>query len=145
VVEKLGAVGPRGGPLVSVAHYGELNGDLMADPEMVFELATVPKHPAWTPSVYRKATPDVLKGWPGCDTRTVLLPVYFRNAYMGVEQFAVEALGGGYYGGPYADKGAGWQFRPRLLRQLESFARTWDKNIKAQGFLKRLEEARVAA
>jgi hypothetical protein len=30
--------GPRGMPLVSVAHYSEQQGDLMADPDLVFEL-----------------------------------------------------------------------------------------------------------
>jgi hypothetical protein len=29
--------GPNGAPLVSVAHYYEQNGDLVADPEMTFE------------------------------------------------------------------------------------------------------------
>lgn len=38
VVEAVGT-GPRGLPLVSVAHYFEQNGDLMADPDMVFEVA----------------------------------------------------------------------------------------------------------
>jgi hypothetical protein len=38
VIEHIGA-GPRGGELVSVAHYGEQGGDLMRDPEIVFEVA----------------------------------------------------------------------------------------------------------
>jgi hypothetical protein len=37
VIEHVGR-GPRGGELVSVAHYGEQNGDLMRDPEIVFEV-----------------------------------------------------------------------------------------------------------
>jgi hypothetical protein len=37
VIEHVGT-GPRGGELVSVAHYGEQNGDLMRDPEIVFEV-----------------------------------------------------------------------------------------------------------
>jgi hypothetical protein len=36
VIEHVGK-GPRGCDLVSVAHYYEQNGDLMADPEMTFE------------------------------------------------------------------------------------------------------------
>src|SRR5437763_9367164 len=36
VIEAIGT-GPRGLPAVSVAHYYEQNGDLMRDPEMVFE------------------------------------------------------------------------------------------------------------
>lgn len=38
VVEYVG-VGFRGFPLISVAHYFEQHGDLMADPEMTFEVA----------------------------------------------------------------------------------------------------------
>jgi hypothetical protein len=37
VIEHVGT-GPRGGELVSVAHYGELNGDAMRDPEIDFEI-----------------------------------------------------------------------------------------------------------
>jgi hypothetical protein len=37
VIEHIGS-GLRGGELVSVAHYGEQNGDLMRDPEIVFEV-----------------------------------------------------------------------------------------------------------
>jgi hypothetical protein len=44
VVERVGR-GPRGGELVSVAHYGEMNGDLMRDPEIVFEVAAGSWHP----------------------------------------------------------------------------------------------------
>jgi hypothetical protein len=36
VIEYVG-VGPRGCPLVSVAHYFEQNGDLCADPDLVME------------------------------------------------------------------------------------------------------------
>ncbi len=39
VIEHVGC-GPRGGELVSVANYGEQNGDLMRDPEIVSEVAT---------------------------------------------------------------------------------------------------------
>lgn len=48
--------------LYSVCHYGEQNGDLMRDPEMLF--------------------------WQGPDRR--FYPVYFRNDYLGVEREAVE-------------------------------------------------------
>jgi hypothetical protein len=34
---ELVGTGPNGLPLISVAHYYELNGDLVADPEMTFE------------------------------------------------------------------------------------------------------------
>jgi len=38
VIEALDESGPLGLPALSVAHYGEQNGDLMRDPEMCFEL-----------------------------------------------------------------------------------------------------------
>jgi hypothetical protein len=44
VIEHIGA-GPRGGELASVAHYGEENGDLMRDPEIVFEVSDDGWHP----------------------------------------------------------------------------------------------------
>lgn len=59
VIEYIGE-GPRGLPHISVAHYGEQNGDAMRDPEMCFEVS------------------DDIWG-----------PTYFRNDYMGIEQEAV--------------------------------------------------------
>ena len=38
VIEATDESGPSGLPAISVAHYGEQNGDLMRDPEMCFEL-----------------------------------------------------------------------------------------------------------
>jgi hypothetical protein len=38
VIEAVDESGPMGLPAISVAHYGEQNGDLMRDPEMCFEL-----------------------------------------------------------------------------------------------------------
>jgi hypothetical protein len=38
VIEATDESGPNGLPAISVAHYGEQNGDLMRDPEMCFEL-----------------------------------------------------------------------------------------------------------
>jgi len=37
VIEGMQARGPNGLPAVSVTHYGEQNGDLVGDPEMIFE------------------------------------------------------------------------------------------------------------
>lgn len=37
VIEAVPGRGPLGCPALSVAHYGEQNGDLMRDPEMCFE------------------------------------------------------------------------------------------------------------
>ena len=54
--------GPTGLPVISVAHYGEQNGDLMRDPEMCFELA-------------------VKNG-------SELIPFYYRTDFVGVEQWS---------------------------------------------------------
>jgi hypothetical protein len=56
VFEKIGAL-PDYGPLYSVAHYGEQNGDLMRDPEMTF---------------FRSGEK--------------FFPISFRNDYMGMDQ-----------------------------------------------------------
>lgn len=62
VIEAMAELGPCGLPAISVAHYGELNGDLMRDPEMCFELS--------------------LAG------RAHLSAFYFRNDHLGVEQWS---------------------------------------------------------
>ena len=104
-VENIG-LGPRGLPALSICHYGELNGDLMRDPEMCFELSN-----------------PLGMGW-------ILAPYYFRNDYMGVEQYSRNREGENYV------------FVRDLLHQHESFARTWDKNIRAQGFVEAFERSR---
>jgi uncharacterized protein DUF6908 len=55
--------GPRGLPQISVAHYGQQNGDAMRDPDIVFEVDF-----------------ETGMGWG---------PVSFRNDYAGVFQEAV--------------------------------------------------------
>lgn len=62
VIEATGELGPMGLPVLSVAHYGEQNGDLMRDPEMCFEFAS-----GQTPHI------DAF---------------YFRNDYLGIEQWS---------------------------------------------------------
>lgn len=59
VIEATDESGPCGLPSLSVAHYGEQNGDLMRDPEMCFEL-----------------------GFAG---GAHLNPFYWRNDYAGIE------------------------------------------------------------
>jgi len=59
VIEAVDESGPMGLPAISVAHYGQQNGDLMRDPEMRFELV-------------------------GEDR---LDPYYWRNDYVAVEQW----------------------------------------------------------
>jgi hypothetical protein len=98
VIEDIQELGPHGFPVISVAHYGEQNGDLMRDPEMLFEIS---KH----------------------GDQTVLTPHYWRNDYAGVEQYSA-TIGDGRL-----------TENQKLQREHLSFARLWDDNLRAQGFL----------
>ena len=62
VIESTDESGPCGLPAISVAHYGEQNGDLMRDPEMCFEF--------------------------GLGGGAHLTPFYWRNDYAGIEQWS---------------------------------------------------------
>ena len=97
VIEAMDESGPMGLPAISVCHYGEQNGDLMRDPEMCFEL--------------------------GFAAGPHLSAFYFRNDYLGVEQWSRDVVDGNYV------------HRIDLHRQHESFAETWDDNLRLQGFL----------
>jgi hypothetical protein len=99
VIEAVPELGPLGAPAISVAHYGEQNGDLMRDPEMCFEL-----------------TNPLGMGW-------MMTPYYFRNDYLSVEQVSRTRDAENYI------------VYPDLFRQHESFGRTWDTNLRKQGFL----------
>jgi hypothetical protein len=55
--------GPNGLPAISVAHYGQQNGDLMRDPEMIFEAEE-------------------------SGEQMNLVPFYWRNDYAGIEQYS---------------------------------------------------------
>jgi hypothetical protein len=70
VIEAMDESGPCGLPAVSVAHYGEQNGDLMRDPEMCFELG--------------------LAGGPHLNA------FYWRNDYAGIEQWSRFIRDGNY-------------------------------------------------
>ena len=70
VIEATDESGPCGLPAVSVAHYGEQNGDLMRDPEMCFELD--------------------FAGGPHLNS------FYWRNDYAGVEQWSRFIRDGNY-------------------------------------------------
>jgi hypothetical protein len=94
VIEHIGA-GPRGGELVSVAHYGEQNGDLMRDPEIVFEV--------------------VAGEWQ---------PVSIQQDYVGSYREAV-----------FVGEDDRVHVHPALVRDIASFSRVWDRNLKAQGFV----------
>jgi hypothetical protein len=70
VIEAMDESGPCGLPAVSVAHYGEQNGDLMRDLEMCFELG--------------------FAGGPHLNA------FYWRNDYAGVEQWSRFIQDGNY-------------------------------------------------
>ena len=98
VIEAVGEPGPLGLPSVSVAHYGEQNGDAMRDPEMCFELASA------------------------SDGALSLNPFYYRNDYVGVEQWSRNLVRGHYVQ------------LAELHKQHERFAHTWDNNLRLQNF-----------
>ena len=89
--------GPLALPAISVAHYGERNGDSMRDPEMCFELS--------------KRVGSL-----------ALDPYYFRNDYMGSEQWSRNLVNGLYL------------LLSDLHKLHELFAEVWDGNLRSQGF-----------
>ena len=103
VIEATDESGPCGLPVVSVAHYGEQNGDLMRDPEMCFELSN--------PLGLGRS----------------LVPFYWRNDYVGVEQYSRTTEGDSY------------AFSHELYDQHVKFAQHWDRNLRDQGFLEAFE------
>lgn len=93
----------RGGNThISVAHYGEQEGDLMRDPEMIF----------------LKAAGDYY-------------PYYFRNDYVGIEQYSVEFE---------HDEPGGPMIKPKMQADHAAFANTWMENIWEQQNLETKEE-----
>lgn len=97
-------------PEICVSHYGKQNGDAMRDPEMCF-------------AVHIRKTHDGKE-------EVTLTPTYFRNDYMGLEQFVYERNANGQL-----------LVRPKLAKSLQSFTRTWNKNLREQGFDKAFSEA----
>ncbi len=69
-IEAVDESGPCGLPALSVAHYGEQNGDAMRDPEMLFEL--------------------------GLSGGVHLNPFYWRNDYARIEQWSRFTTDGHY-------------------------------------------------
>jgi hypothetical protein len=63
VIENLDERGPDGHPVLSVSHYGGQNGDAMRDPEILFQIL-------------------------GQGADLALQPYYFRNDYIGVEEWS---------------------------------------------------------
>lgn len=97
-IEAIG-ISADGNRLISLCHYGEQNGDLMRDPEMVFELFTY-------------IEPSAAE------------PLSFQNDYMGLFQEVYR----------YDDAGKKTHLNTRLKAELKSFARTWFRNMREQGF-----------
>jgi hypothetical protein len=106
-IEDILTSGPNGLPTISVAHYGKQNGDPMRDPEMLFE-------------VRRERSEYTLD------------PYYWRNDYLGIEQYS-----------SFRDDGQKLFTLAGLKRQHEQFARTWDANLRAQGYYEAFVQARV--
>lgn len=98
VIEDTQERGPNGLPAISVAHYGAQYGDLMRDPEMIFEA---------------EESGEMIN----------LIPFYWRNDYVGVEQYSA-----------FTENGK-TLLNAELKREHIAFARTWDANLRAQGFL----------
>jgi len=98
VIEDTQERGPNGLPAISVAHYGEQNGDLMRDPEMIFEAEE-------------------------SGEEINLVPFYWRNDYVGIEQYSAFTEDGKTF------------LNAKLKREHIGFARTWEANLRAQGFL----------
>ena len=97
VIEVMDESGPCGLPALSVAHYGELDGDAMRDPEMCFELG--------------------FAAGPHLD------PFYYRNDYVGVEQWSRSINEDRYV------------CHIQLHAEHQRFAALWDKNLRQQGFV----------
>src|SRR5665213_1980267 len=72
VIEAIPELGPLGLRCLSVAHYGEQNGDLMRDPEMCFELSNPLR------------------------LGLSLAPYLWRNDYVGIEQVSRSIQGDQY-------------------------------------------------
>jgi hypothetical protein len=105
VIEAIDESGPCGLPSISVAHYVKLNGDAMRNPEMCFEL--------------------------GASCGLHLEPFYWRDDYVGIEQWSRSIVDGLYI------------YKPQLFEQHVKFAHLWDANLKAQGFLEALARGEV--
>lgn len=87
-----------GGDEISVAHYGCVNGDLMRDPEITFDVKVENGQLAW-------------------------IPISYQNDYIGMFRTALDMS---------TDK---LFVDHDLIIMLGGFAKSWDNNIGAQGFV----------
>ena len=95
VIEHIGT-GPRGLPAISVAHYYEQNGDLMRDPEMVFEVSP----DGWEPVSYRQDNLGVYQEAVVVDNgQTILRPRLIRELKAFARQWDRNLAQQGWKGG----------------------------------------------
>jgi hypothetical protein len=97
-IEDTHDLAPNNLPVISVAHYSEQHGDLMRDPEMLFEMER-------------------------SGTEITLIPFYWRNGHSGIEQYSASKVEGQ------------WIVNAKISLQQLTFAKTWDANLQAQGFV----------
>lgn len=107
VIEALDESGPCGLPALSVLHYGEQSGDLTREPEMHFELGL-------------------------CDGPH-LNPFYYRNDYVGVQQWSRTIERGHYV------------CLVSLHQQHQRYAKVWNNNLHLQGFAEAFERQQQRA
>jgi len=107
VIEATPEPGALGLPAISVAHYGKQNGDLIRYPEMCFELSEA------------------------IGSNLSLDSYYWRNDYMGSEQWSRNIVNGHYV--TLLD----------LHKLHELFATVWDRNLRLQGFLEAFTDAAI--
>ena len=122
----------------------------MRDPEVIFEIHVLPKQPAAGTELISRAEwsrkhrdfkgttdgiPSVLQHDP---TRgTVLVPVTITDRHAEPISFRNDFLGAYQEACSYDDPGRRTGVDSRLRTQLDTFARTWFKNLREQGFLAR--------
>ncbi len=110
-IEGIGT-GPNGHPAISLCHYFEQNGDLMQDPEMMFECVMTP-------------TVKKVRGEIKTLVQFELFPYAIQQAPVSVyrEVYVCD------------DQGKVTGIRIGVKRELQSFASMWDRNLGAQGFV----------
>ena len=112
-VETIGAINFNGYParMVSVCHYGEQNGDLMRDPEVVF--IDLGENPA------SAGTPEFSL------IKMRFIPVDFRNDYAGVWDRCVR----------FNEDDGDFEYNAEKVADLLKFVNLWMQNLVEQGFV----------
>ncbi len=111
-VETIGGVDFNGIParMVSVCHYGEQNGDLMRDPEVVFiDLGE-------KAAQFSDATPEIVMRF---------LPASFRNDYAGFNDEVIR----------FNPDDGDFEYDAEKVADLLKFVTMWMQNLVEQGFV----------